>query len=94
MSSFDRIRPLLAPWGSLKPQSAADWDNPFALPAVIAEFYQEIGPWGDVYNAAYGPVGLAITIGGNPIEVPTLRELWSRQDGSALLRRTASQATA
>lgn len=86
MSSFDRIRPLLAPWGSLKPQPAADWEGPFPLPAIIAEFYSEVGPWGDVYNQAYGPVGLTINTGGNPVEVHPLHKLWARQDGYAWSR--------
>jgi hypothetical protein len=86
MPSFADIRPLLAPWGTLKPQPATDWTGPFALPEAIADFYAEVGPWGEVYNPAYGPSGLTINTGGNPVEVCPLQRLWARQDGYAWSR--------
>lgn len=86
MPSFADIRPLLAPWGKLKPQPPSDWAGPYPLPEIIADFYREVGPWGDVYYESVGPVGLTIAAGGNPVEVHPLRKLWARQDGYAWSR--------
>ena len=84
--SFAGIRPLLAPWGALKSQPASDWQGPFPLPDTIAEFYREVGPWGEVFHASVGPVGLSINTGGNPVDVHPLHKLWARQDGYAWSR--------
>lgn len=86
MTSFDRLRPLLAPWGHLKAQPASDWQGPFPLPAVVEAFYLEVGPWGETWHASVGPVGLSINAGGNPVDVPPLHKLWARQDGYAWSR--------
>ncbi len=86
MTSFDRLRPLLAPWGRLQPQPASDWQGPFALPAIVEAFYREVGPWGETWHASVGPVGLTINAGGNPVDVPPLHKLWARQDGYAWSR--------
>ncbi|MCR6477371.1 hypothetical protein NU688_14515 [Variovorax sp. ZS18.2.2] len=91
MPSFDQIRPLLAPWGALKPQPASDWNGPFALPEAIAEFYREVGPWGDLHDASDSPDGLSINTGGNPVSVPPLHKLWARQDGYAWSRNPANR---
>ena len=86
MPHFSDIRPLLAPWGKLQPQSPNDWKGPYPLPEMIITFYQEIGPWGDIYYESVGPVGLTINVGGNPVEIPPLHKLWAQQDGYAWSR--------
>jgi hypothetical protein len=91
MPSFDQIRPLLAPWGALKPQPASDWEGPFALPEVIADLYREVGPWGDFHGTSTSPDGLSIDTGGNPVSVPPLRRLWAQQDGYAWSRNPGNR---
>jgi len=86
VAPFDRLRPLLAPWGHLQPEPASDWQGPFPLPAIVEAFYREVGPWGETWHASVGPVGLAINAGGNPVDVPPLHKLWARQDGYAWSR--------
>ncbi|NUO78106.1 MAG: hypothetical protein HOQ32_19120 [Lysobacter sp.] len=78
---YASIRPLLAPWGELRAQPASDWQGEFALPQALLDFYSEVGPWGGVHHAAVGPVGLDLPCGGNPVSIPPLRHLWSRQAG-------------
>lgn len=79
--SYASIRPLLEPWGELRAQPASDWQGGFALPQDLLDFYREIGPWGGVHHAQVGPVGLELACGGNPVSIPPLRQLWSRQAG-------------
>ena len=91
MPSFADIRPLLAPWGALKPQPASDWQGPFPLQPVIVELYREVGPWGEVFHESVGPVGLTINTGGNPVDVHPLHKLWARQDGYAWSRNPGNK---
>lgn len=79
MRTFESIRTLLQPWGELRSQPASDWNGGIPLPAVVADFYRELGPWGPTFHAHTGPVGLDINAGGNPVNVPTLRRLWGMQ---------------
>lgn len=72
------MRDLLSPWGELRPQVASDWQGEVALPAVLASFYEKLGPWGEVHEK-HGPMGLSIAAGGNPVDIPTLKDLWLRQ---------------
>lgn len=89
MSDWAALRTCLAPWGALKSQAASDWRGPDPLPPVLADFYREVGPWGETFHAAVGPVGLTIATGGNPVEVPPLHKLWARQGGFAWSRSPA-----
>ncbi|RDZ28647.1 SMI1/KNR4 family protein [Lysobacter silvisoli] len=75
------IRPLLERWGELRAQPASDWQGEFALPPDLLDFYRQIGPWGGVHHANIGPVGLDLPCGGNPVSIPPLQHLWSRQAG-------------
>jgi hypothetical protein len=68
MHDFESIRLLLAPWGKLEPQPVSDWDGEIALPASLAEFYTKLGP-----------LNLSISAGGNPVDVPSLKDLWAYQ---------------
>ena len=78
---------LLAPWGTLRPQSPADWQGPpDSLPDEVATFYRNVGPWGPVIYESVGPIGLTISKGGNPVVVPPLRKLWRSQAGFAWSR--------
>lgn len=89
MRDWPALRERLAPWGALKSQPASDWQGPDPLPQAVADFYREVGPWGETYHASVGPVGLTIATGGNPVEVPPLHKLWARQDGFAWSRSPA-----
>lgn len=79
--SYTALRPLLAPWGELRPQPASDWQGPMPLPATLADFYAQVGPWGETYHAPVGPTGVSLDIGGNPVDIPPLHKLWQRQAG-------------
>lgn len=79
--SYASIRPLLAPWGELRPQPASDWQGDVPLPPTLLAFYDQIGPWGGIRHASVGPVGLDLHSGGNPVSIPPLQHLWSRQGG-------------
>jgi hypothetical protein len=81
MCTFSSIRRLLEPWGELKPQPVADWCGDISLPALIARLYSELGPWGKVHHESVGPIGLSISAGGNPVNVPPLHKLWNAQNG-------------
>lgn len=75
------LRTLLEPWGELRPQPASDWQGPMPLPAPLADFYAQVGPWGETCHAHVGPIGLSLEVGGNPVDIPPLHKLWSRQAG-------------
>lgn len=70
MRSLDSIRPLLSAWGKLIPQPASDWTGSIALPIAISDLYSILGP-----------SELMICAGGNPVDIPTLKNLWSFQNG-------------
>lgn len=80
---YTRLRTLLHPIGTLRPQPASDWTGAGVLPGDIARFYEEIGPWGEVHHESVGPVGLTLTVGGNPVCIPPLHKLESLQAGYA-----------
>ncbi|MCH8621480.1 hypothetical protein [Undibacterium sp. TS12] len=73
------MRDLLSPWGELRPQAVTDWQGEIPLPAILANFYAQIGPWGEIVHEKVGPTGLSLNAGGNPVDVPVLKNLWSRQ---------------
>jgi hypothetical protein len=73
------LRDLLSPWGELRPQAASDWQGEIALPAILASFYEQLGPWGEIVHEKVGPTGLSLSAGGNPVDIPILKNLWSRQ---------------
>ncbi|MCQ4166088.1 hypothetical protein [Tahibacter harae] len=89
MRDWAALRACLAPWGALKSQPASDWQGPGPLPPALADFYREVGPWGETFHASVGAVGLTIAAGGNPVEVPPLHKLWARQAGFAWSRSPA-----
>lgn len=62
------MRDLLSPWGELRPQAGSDWQGEIALPAVVADLYAQVGP-----------VDISLSAGGNPVAIPALKSLWSRQ---------------
>jgi hypothetical protein len=79
MKSFDLIRPLLEPWGMLKSQDASEWNGEISLPQIVYDYYRELGPWGGTDDKNPGVMGLIISCGGNPVSLPPLQHLWSRQ---------------
>ena len=78
--NHELLRRLLAPWGTLQPQPASDWRGEFPLPGVVAEFYENVGPWGRVVHAGHGPNGLCLDAS-MLVDIPPLRNLWHRQSG-------------
>ena len=84
MPRIEEIRHLLSSWGELRPQPASNWQGAAEqLPAEVARFYEQIGPWGDVIYESVGPVGLSLSAGGNPICIPPLHKLLNLQAGYA-----------
>ncbi|WP_394686511.1 hypothetical protein [uncultured Xanthomonas sp.] len=79
--SYATLRTLLASWGELRPQPASDWQGTLPLPQVLADFYAQVGPWGDIRDATAGPTGLSLQLGGNPLDIPPLCKLWALQAG-------------
>lgn len=78
---YAALRTLLAPWGELRPQPASDWQGTVPLPEALADFYAQVGPWGETYHAQVGPTGVSLDIGGNPVDIPPLHKLWQLQAG-------------
>lgn len=65
MHSSDEIRQLLLPWGELRPQDRSQWQGkPHALPQEIADFYAQIGAWGEIIYESIGPIGIGLCVGG------------------------------
>lgn len=84
MHNSDEIRQLLLPWGELRPQNRGQWQGkPHALPQEIADFYAQIGPWGEVIYESVGPTGISLCVGGNPVCIPPLARLHDLQAGYA-----------
>lgn len=83
MFSASTLRHLLAAFGELRPQKATDWSGTEALPAILADFYNEIGPWGTTFYEQIGPVGCTLTVSGNPVCIPALHKLEALQAGYA-----------
>lgn len=81
MASFHEIRPLIATFGTLKAQPADDWRGNIALPPALAQFYAEIGPWGEIRHQNVGAPGLMFPLYGNPVNIPPLHKLWDFQAG-------------
>ncbi len=79
--SYTALRTLLAHWGELRPQPASDWQGTIPLPTPLADFYAQVGPWGETYHAHVGPTGVSLDIGGNPVDIPPLHKLWQLQAG-------------
>jgi hypothetical protein len=70
MVSAETAKRLLALHGEVRPQSSADWTGAIPLPAVIEQFYRDVGP-----------VNVTILAYGNPYFFPSLRDLWQFQAG-------------
>ncbi|HAP24180.1 MAG TPA: hypothetical protein DCR74_00670 [Achromobacter sp.] len=79
MNSFESIRTQFARFGELRPQPRDAWQGELALPQVLADFYEQVGPWGATYHQNVGPVG--ITLSETNISFPPLHKLWDRQAG-------------
>lgn len=78
-NSFERVRAQFARFGELRPQPREQWQGGIALPPVLADFYEQVGPWGATYHQTVGPVG--ITLSETLISFPPLHKLWDRQAG-------------
>ena len=84
MHSTEEIRHLLSNWGELRAQDASLWKgDENTLPKEIADFYAQIGPWGEVIYESVGPVGITLSVGGNPVCIPPLGRLFGLQAGYA-----------
>ncbi|WP_343737712.1 hypothetical protein [Achromobacter sp.] len=79
MNSFESLRAQFARFGELRPQPRDAWQGDIALPQVLADFYEQVGPWGATYHQNVGPVG--ITLSETNISFPPLYKLWERQAG-------------
>ncbi|WP_286900173.1 SUKH-4 family immunity protein [Achromobacter sp. UBA2119] len=79
MNSFESLRAQFARFGELRPQPRDAWQGDIALSQVLADFYEQVGPWGATYHQNVGPVG--ITLSETNISFPPLYKLWDRQAG-------------
>ena len=87
MHKPEEIRQLLSSWGELRAQRANEWQgDALQLPREIADFYEQIGPWGPVIYESVGPVGLHFSAGGNPV-LATIDLVIVEFDGAKLMRR-------
>lgn len=75
------LRRHLGRWGELRSQPASNWKGEFPLPAVLAEFYERVGPWGETIREKVGPIGLMLEVGGEPVCIPPLHKLRDLQAG-------------
>ena len=76
---MDDLHASFARFGLLHAQHESDWQGPFPLPPVLARFYAQVGPLGEVINARVGTAG--ITVPGLDVWIPPLQRLWSHQAG-------------
>lgn len=79
MTPWSTLRASFARFGELRAQGAETWQGEIELPAALAAFYREIGPWGKTYHENVGPTG--ITLSETNINFPPLHRLWSLQAG-------------
>ncbi|EHK64563.1 SUKH-4 family immunity protein [Achromobacter arsenitoxydans] len=79
MTSFPQLRGQFARFGELRPQPRNQWNGGIPLPPVLADFYEQVGPWGSTYHENVGPVG--ITLSETNISFPPLHRLWNLQAG-------------
>lgn len=79
MTPWSTIQAQFARFGELRSQSADAWQGEIALPAELADFYAQVGPWGKTYHENVGPTG--ITLSETSISFPPLHRLWSLQAG-------------
>ena len=79
MNSFEHIRAQFARFGELRPQPREQWQGSLALPQGVADFYEQVGPWGATRHQNMGPVG--ITLSETNISFAPLHKLWDRQAG-------------
>ncbi len=77
--NHESLRKLLAPWGTLLPQQASDWRGEFPLPQVVADFYENVGPWGEVVHAHHGQTGVRLDAR-LQVSIPPLYRLWDFQN--------------
>ncbi|WP_290220103.1 hypothetical protein [Corynebacterium atrinae] len=77
---------FLSHFGICKPQPASDWQGPMPLPAALADFYQQVGPFGEEDLTTAGKPGRKprgiwfYGGGGNEVFFPRLSDLWKAQD--------------
>lgn len=79
LHSFEHIRAQFARFGELRPQPREHWKGDIPLPPVLANFYEQVGPWGATYHQNVGPVG--ITLSETNVTFAPLHKLWDRQAG-------------
>lgn len=79
MISIPTIREQFSLFGELRSQPRSNWAGEIPLPDVLADFYEQIGPWGETYHEHIGPVG--ITLSETQISFPPLHRLWNLQAG-------------
>lgn len=78
-ASIPTIREQFLLFGELRAQPRSNWTGEIPLPDVLADFYEQIGPWGATYHENVGPVG--ITLSETQISFPPLHRLWNLQAG-------------
>lgn len=79
MISISTIRAQFSLFGELRSQPRGAWTGEVPLPEALADFYEQIGPWGATYHDNVGPVG--ITLSETQISFPPLHRLWKLQAG-------------
>lgn len=79
MISIPTIRQQFSLFGELRSQPRGAWAGEVPLPEALADFYEQIGPWGETYHENVGPVG--ITLSETQISFPPLHRLWTLQAG-------------
>ncbi len=79
MISIPKIQEQFSLFGELRPQPRSAWTGDIPLPESLADFYEQIGPWGETYHENVGPVG--ITLSETAISFPPLHRLWTLQAG-------------
>ena len=83
--TFAQVRTLFECHGELRSQPASDWtgDAMMPLPAPVAGFYAEVGPWGSTMHASVGPVGIMLF--GLAVSIPPLKRLANAQLGHRII---------
>jgi hypothetical protein len=83
MLNYASLQSLFEPFGVLRSQPESDWRGQRKLPALLLDFYREVGPWGTTHYENVGPVGSTLSVGGNPVCIPPLHKLENFQAGYA-----------
>ncbi|RYF14290.1 MAG: hypothetical protein EOO77_14475 [Oxalobacteraceae bacterium] len=73
------MREVLTPFGTLRAQPSSDWKGQVELHPSLAQFYEEVGPFGE--DGPHGPDGVIVPTLGNPFQIVPLARLWDMQAG-------------